>query len=72
VASLNQHRRHLTNAQRAFAAARLADIAHGHNRHKTKVDSSKELSTSATPVSLAQAAKKTGTSKISAALPGAP
>jgi len=61
VISLNEHRRHLSVAQSAFAAERLANIILGHNRHEKKVDISGGISTSAT-VSIKTASKMLGTS----------
>ena len=34
VVSLNDHRRHMTVAQRGFAAARLANLKHGSNQYR--------------------------------------
>jgi hypothetical protein len=48
VVSKNEHRRHLTTIERAFVAARLSNILHGHNRYQDrfrKVESSNGDST---------------------------
>ena len=45
VVSLNEHRRHLSEDQRASAADKLANIIHGHNQHVEKIeDISQEIS----------------------------
>jgi hypothetical protein len=45
VVSLNDHRRHLSENQRALAASKLANIIHGHNQHIEKImDTSNEVS----------------------------
>jgi hypothetical protein len=61
VVSLNDQRRHLTPEQRAFAAARLANLANGSNQHKNTVGVSGETPTSfklgSVPFSREEAAK---------------
>lgn len=42
VVSMNDHRRHLSYEQRAFAAARLANIQHGGDRRSDKIKISDE------------------------------
>ena len=65
VRSKNQHRRHLTKAQRAKAAHELANIQHGHNQHSEKVDDNQLASTSVEPVSISDAADAAGVSRES-------
>lgn len=62
VVSLNIHRRHLTESQRAMIAAEVATIVHGSNQYK--VESSIEDSTSR-PVTQQQAADLLSVSKTS-------
>ena len=66
VVSLNMHRRHLTAAQRAVAAEKLATLRHGSNQFKKKIeDSSRELSSiskSEINKTLERAAAETGAS----------
>ena len=65
VVSLNEHRRHLNKDQRAFAADKLANIIHGHNRFEEKIiELSKDNSTISVeagvnhqPISLVAAAR---------------
>jgi hypothetical protein len=61
VVSLNEHRRHMSLEQRAFAAARLANMVQGGDR---EAKSSTELY--AAPVSLVCAAKLMNVSEMSA------
>jgi hypothetical protein len=64
VVSLNQYRRHLSVAELAFAADKVANIINGHNQHRDKVEGdSRESPCSKT--SLKQAAAKLGVSRNS-------
>ena len=67
VLSLNEHRRHLTMEQRAFAAEKLATLQHGSNRFKLKVDRSAERSMVSDTKSLNIAASRMKVSVGSAA-----
>ena len=62
VVSLNTHRRHLTTAQRAFAAEALAKLQNGSNQHAKKVGGSKEPPTICETLTLRQTAAKVGSS----------
>ena len=58
VVSLNEHRRHLSDEQRLFAAARLAQLENGSNQYQPKIMGlSKERPTSKTVITLEKAAK---------------
>lgn len=59
VISLNVHRRHLNESQRAMVAARLANIRRGEvGKGREKVDGSIELSTAATLLRVGEASVK--------------
>ena len=68
VTSKNLMRRDLSQKERIAIAASLANISHGHNRHREKVDGSPDPSTFSDPpkpVSTAEAAKSMGVSPSS-------
>src|SRR4029077_7376660 len=57
VMSLNQHRRHLTFQEKAFAAARYANLKHGSNQFKRE-DTSRDVSSREKKISVSEAAEK--------------
>lgn len=57
VVSTNMQRRDLTEPERVIAAAKIANIEHGSNRHTTKLDPPNGGSTISEPVSVKQAAE---------------
>ncbi len=65
VISLNLNRRQLTGTQKAFAADALANIEHGHNQHRKKVEFPAGNSTTVEAVSLEKAMEITGASNSS-------
>ena len=67
VTSANIHRRHMTAAQKGFAAAKLANLENGSNRFAKKVGVSTETPTKVKPVSREKALQITGASKSSMA-----
>lgn len=67
VISLNQHRRHLTDSQRAMIAARLANVALGGNQHSGGVSQGQaaaDLNVSVPSVRRAKAVLSRGTAEL--------
>jgi hypothetical protein len=62
VMSMNGHRRHLDETEKAWAGGLLANMALGSNRYESKVDTPIGVSTSSPPVTIEEAAEALGIS----------